>query len=469
LRTLFVNRSYYPDVEATGQLLTELCSDLARRHEITVIAGRPNFVNARHPLADRETHQGVEIVRVRNIRFNKISMAGRALGLASYLLLAFWAALRQKRPDAIVVETDPPALGALGALLKHWHRCPMIFYLQDLFPEVGLALGKFRPGPLTSFLRWLTNIGLRHADRVVVLGEDMKRLVLERGVAADRVVVIPNWADTQALRPTAGPNPLRAEWQVGERFVVMYSGNLGLSQGLDGVLDAAEALCDDPVTFLFVGEGGAKPRLIDRVAERKLSHVHFLPYQPKSRLGDSLAAADLHLIPMRRGLAGCMVPSKLYGILAVGRPYIAAVDADSEVAAVTAMHETGLRIEPESPAELVRTIRWCLAHRAELKGMGERGRKVAESYFDRARSVNLFEELLADLPGRTPQRRQQMSRSLSSSTAVASRPQENEQTSTPRTTWANGAAFPRSERLHPRSGGEPINGCATQLQNARVN
>jgi glycosyltransferase involved in cell wall biosynthesis len=397
LRTLFINRSYYPDVEATGQLLTELCGDLARQHDVTVIAGRPNFVAANKPLPFHETHQGVSVVRVRNLRFSKVGMAGRAAGLASYLLLAFWAALRQRRPDVIVVETDPPALGALGALLKWWHRCPMVFYLQDLFPEVGIALGKFRPGLLTSFLRWLTNVGLRHADRVVVLGEDMKRIVLQRGVTPERVAVIPNWADTRALRPTAGPNPLRAEWAEGGKFVVMYSGNLGLSQGLDGVLEVAAQLRDDPVTFLFVGEGAARPGLTARAAELGLQNVRFLPYQPKERLGQSLTAADLHLIPMRRGLAGCMVPSKLYGILAAGRAYVAAVDKDSEVAAVTAAHETGLRVEPEAPEDMVRAIRWCMEHPEELQAMGERGREVAETYFDRARSVALFDEVLSGL------------------------------------------------------------------------
>jgi glycosyltransferase involved in cell wall biosynthesis len=399
LRILFINRSYHPDVEATGQLLTELCGGLAGRHEITVIAGRPNFVAAR-ALPSRETHNGVDVVRVANLRFNKVGMAGRATGLASYLLLALWAALWQRRPDAVVVETDPPALGALGAVVKWWHRCPMVFYLQDLFPEVGIALGKFRPGPLTALLRWLTGVGLRHADRVVVLGEDMKRRVLKRGIAADRAVVIPNWADTRSLQPADGPNALRAEWGGDGRFVVMYSGNLGLSQGLDGVLEAAEMLRSEPVTFLFVGEGAAKARLVARAAERNLSHVRFLPYQPKARLGESLAAADLHLIPMKRGLAGCMVPSKLYGILAAARPYVAAVDADGEVAAVTAEHGTGLRIEPEKPDELARAVRWFLAHPGEGKAMGERGRKVAEMYFDRERSVALFDRLLAGLAPR---------------------------------------------------------------------
>jgi glycosyltransferase involved in cell wall biosynthesis len=398
VRFLFLNRSYYPDVEATGQLLSELCADLATSHEVAVIAGRPNFVIGTEVrgLIGKESHEGVEIVRVRNFRFKKVKLLGRIAGLLSYVLLAFWAALRQRRPDAIVVETDPPILGAMGAFLKWWHRCPLVFYLQDLFPEVGLITGRLRPGLMATFLRWMTQIGLRHADRVVVLGEDMRRRVLQRGVDPAKVAIVPNWADAEALRTDVLPNRLRKEWQV-EQFLVAYSGNIGLSQNLDQVLVAAELLRGEAVQFFFVGEGAAKDRLMAMANERQLDNVRFLPYQPKQRLGESLAAADVHLIPLQRGLAGYIVPSKLYGILAVGRPYIAAVEEDSEVATITLTERTGLRVEPDSPQELADAVRWCLTHRAELAEMGRRGRALAESRFDRRHSVAAFDRLLRDL------------------------------------------------------------------------
>jgi glycosyltransferase involved in cell wall biosynthesis len=399
LRVLFLNRSYYPDVEATGQLLTELCSDLAKRHEVTVVAGRPNFVAAKSKpgLVAREKHQEVTILRVRNFRFSKARMAGRALGLVSYLVLAFWAALRHKRPDAIVVETDPPFLAAAGALLKKWHRCPLIFYLQDLFPEVALILGKLRPGMTANVLRWMTQVGLRNADRVVVLGDDMKGRVVARGIDGGRIAIVPNWADTLAVQPSKGESPLRKEWGLEGRFVVMYSGNLGLSQSLDHVLVCAKQLANEPVVFLFVGEGAAKSRLMAWAKDQNLGNVRFLPYQPKERLGESLSAADVHLVPLQRGLAGYIVPSKLYGILAAGRPYIAAVDEDSEVAVITRQGETGMRVEPDSSSALVESIRWCLANRPALEAMGLRGRQYCLKHFDRSRSVSLFEDVLRGL------------------------------------------------------------------------
>lgn len=393
---LFINRSYWPDVEATGQLLTELCTDLARSHRVAVIAGRPNYVAGAPSKRwlQREVHDGVEILRVGNRTFTKTSLASRVIGLASFLLLAAWAAFGHRRPDVLIVETDPPVLGALGAALKWWHRRPLVYYLQDLYPEVGLVTGRLRPGPLTAFLRWATQLGLRRADCVIVLGEDMGERVRRRGIDPAKVAVVPNWADTRRLRPAASDNALRRAWQVDGRLVVMYSGNLGLTQNLDQVLDVAGELRDEPVEFVLVGEGAAKAQLMARAEERSLANVRFLPYQPRERLAESLSSADVHLIPLRRGLVGCLVPSKLYGILAVGRPYIAAVDADSDVAAVTRHGRCGLCIDPEDPEQLADSIRWCLAHRAELGEMGRRGRELGERCFDRAGAVHAFAEVL---------------------------------------------------------------------------
>src|SRR4029077_15791636 len=198
MRVLVFNRSYYPDVEATGQLLTELCTDLATRHAVHVVAGQPNFVAVTGGglgLLQEDHHEGVTVTRVRNLRFSKKSLLGRALGLLTYLLLAFWVGLKSGRPHVILVETDPPLLGLLGVLLGRWHRCPFIYYLQDLYPEVGLALGRLRPGIMTKTLYWATQIGLRGADRVIVLGEDMRAKVVNRGIAAEKTSLVPNWAD----------------------------------------------------------------------------------------------------------------------------------------------------------------------------------------------------------------------------------------------------------------------------------
>ena len=401
MNLLFLNRSYYPDVEATGQLLTELCGDLARQHRVAVVCGQPNFVTAsRRGLFERETHHNVSIIRVRNARFSKRSLLGRIAGLSGYLALAAWAAFGHERPDALIVETDPPVLGALGALLKSWHRCPLVYYLQDLYPEVGLATGRLKPGLLTVLLRWLTQFGFRQADRIVVLGEDMRERVARRGIDVKKIVIVPNWIDTRHVQPLSRISLLRQSWQLNGQFVVMYSGNLGLSQSLEEVLHAAKELHNEPLRFVFVGEGAAKASLQSTAAKLGLKNVTFLPYQAKEHLSESLGAADLHLIPLRRGLAGCIVPSKLYGILAAGKPYLAAVDADSEVARLTHAENTGLVIPPDSVRPLVEALRWCLTHRSELVAMGARGRTLAEQQFDRRLATSRFAAIIEEAVSR---------------------------------------------------------------------
>jgi glycosyltransferase involved in cell wall biosynthesis len=229
--------------------------------------------------------------------------------------------------------------------------------------------------------------------------------VLDRGIPAEKIVIIPNWVDVGIVRPLRGDNRLRKEWGLDGRFVVMYSGNLGLSQNLEQILLAARELRDEgercgdspPVHFLFVGEGAAKARLEARAVEWSLDNVSFRPYQPKAALSESLGVADVHLIPLQKGLAGCIVPSKLYGILAAGKPYIAAVDADSEVARITAEEKTGLVIPPDSTAELVAAVQWCLAHRDELEAMGEKGRQVAAANFDRSIATANFERVVCSV------------------------------------------------------------------------
>ena len=247
----------------------------------------------------------MRILRVRNSRFSKKSLLGRVCGLCGYLLLAAWAAFAERRPDVLVVETDPPLLGALGALLKGWHRCGFIYYLQDLYPEVGLALGSFRPGLLTWLLHGATQFGLRQADTIVVLGEDMRRRVLERGIAREKIVIIPNWVDAKRVRPEWGLERIANAVAVGRlvrRDVLRQPGTVAESRANPARRAATErrSRCDFSVrrrgsresTAGSAGDGvGAGKRVVPAVSA-------------EGNLSESLGVADVHLIPLQKGLAG---------------------------------------------------------------------------------------------------------------------------------------------------------------------
>ena len=399
-RVLFLNRSYWPDAEATGQLLTELCEDGARQFAITVIAGQPNQ-NPDQSSFRRigiERRHGVEIRRVPNLRLPKASFVGRAANMISYLFMATAAALAVPKPAIVVVETDPPLLALLGSFLKHWHGCRLVVYLQDIYPDIAVSLGKLRDRAWVRWLRRLMFGVYRRADRVVVLSDDMLSLLTRSGVSPDRLVRIPNWIDTTCVVPQKQANRFRQRHGIDGQFVVMYSGNMGLAQPLDNVLAAAEQLRDDPdIAFYLVGDGVSRPRLEALARKRELKNVHFLPYQPKSELASSLSAANVHLVLLDPRTSQQLMPSKLYGVLASGTPVLAAAPEGSELARITRQERVGLVVPCDGAEALAGAIRWSATNREEVEAMGRRARALAVEQYDRAKVTNGFRQMLAEL------------------------------------------------------------------------
>lgn len=397
-RILFLNRSYWPEIEATGQLLTELLEDLGKQFEVAVIPGQPNQnpEHAAYSAVGFQRRNGVAIHRVFNTRFPKRRLLGRAINLASYCLWAFGTALFLERPEIIVVETDPPVLSLLGDFLRHWHGCKLVVYLQDIYPDLAVVLGKFPDSWWVRRLRALLFRVYRDADRVVVLSRDMQTLLVESGVPARKVACIPNWVDAQTVYPVKADNPFRLRHNINGEFVVMYSGNLGLTQRLEHVLHAAQRLRDRPdVMLFFVGDGALKRSLEQQAHELQLENVRFVDYQSRGDLAQSLSAADVHLVPLHPQLARCLMPSKLYGILASGTAVLAPAPAQSELGQTVREQGVGLVVSPEDPHALADAIRWCADHRDEVQRMGASARALAVANYDRPRVTARFAELLS--------------------------------------------------------------------------
>ena len=371
-RVLFLNRSFWPDREATGQFLTELCDDLSQDHEITIVAGPSYHTNqkdhAGFRLWSRERRGKVSIIRTWGTRFSKTNLAGRLVNLGTYYLLAAIVAFRLPRPDVIVAETDPPLLGALAAVLKRRWGCRLVYNVRDLYPDIAEVTGGVRSPFLLDLLRRGNDYAYERADLIVTLGHDMAQRIIDKGVPRDKVVVVPDWVDCGRIHPLES-NSFRRSF--GDKFVVMYSGNMGLSQQLEAVLEAADRLRDDKrILFALIGEGARKKWLQERARAMGLSNVTFLPYQPLENLGESLSAADLHLIPLAPGAAGCLVPSKIYGILAAGRPFIAMMEDNAEVAQIAREDAVGFVVRPGDVDALVGAIREAVDAPERLKQMG---------------------------------------------------------------------------------------------------
>jgi colanic acid biosynthesis glycosyl transferase WcaI len=397
---LFLNRSYWPDAEATGQLLTELCEDLANAFEVTVIAGQPNQNPADIPFKSwgRQRRAGVTIRRVPHLRLEKRSLVGRGLNMLTYFVSAAVIAMFAVRPAVVVVETDPFLLAFLGRFLQWRHRCRLVVYLQDIYPDIAVAIGRVRDGWLTRVLRRLLFAVYRCADRVVVLGQDMRAVLTEARIPPERIAVLPNWVDTARIFPAPAPNQFREREGLSGRFVVMYSGNLGLCQNLDEVLEAAKLLRKrENIQLMFIGDGASRARLEKAARDRQLDNVRFLPYQPKNELAQSLSAADLQLVPVDPRITGCLVPSKLYGILAAGVPVLAIADERSEVSRVVRESATGQVVPPGNPELLAESIGWFADHPRERKAMGCRARQLAVQEYDRKMATGRFGKLIGEV------------------------------------------------------------------------
>lgn len=412
LRVCFFNRSYWPDLGATGQLLTELAEDLARGYNcrVSVVAGRP-LLGAK---ADRwrarpwwpvrrEDHHGVQIFRAGGTALQPRRFAARATNYVSYFLSACLAGVMVPPPQVVVALTDPPIIGLAALLTARRSGAKFVFLCQDVFPQVAHLLMDFQNETLNRVLDRVNRLLIRQADRVVVLGETMRaRLIAEKGADPHKLAVIHNWADCSAIAPKLKRNAFSWAHGLADTFVVMHSGNIGLSQGLETVVEAAAQLQEYPdIRVVFVGEGVKKPSLEHRVQAMGLQNVRFLPYQLKEGLRDSFASANVFIVSLNRGLAGYIVPSKLYGILAAGRPYVAAVEESCEVATITRRYDAGLLAAPGDAKELADKILTLYHDRDLAQRLGANARQAALA-FDRPLQVHAYYSLFRQLADASP-------------------------------------------------------------------
>ena len=354
---VFTNRVYPPVGGATGELLKELAEGLAGDGaRVVVVTSRAE--EDKRP-RDQETKglgvvNGVEVIRVGAARFTRASHARRAWSYLTLYPQLMWQVWKLGKVDAVVSMTDPPMQVAAVALASCRAK-KKIHWAQDVYPELAEELGVIpRCGLLARVLRSISTWALRRQDEVVAVGRCMRERLVRRGVDAGKIEVIPNWssvgvvsaAEVQAMRERLGWNG---------KFIALYSGNIGLAHDFETLVGAAKLLEGGGVQMVFAGEG---PRLAQlRRDTAGLAHVGFLPPQPKEHLSSFLAAADLHLVSVRSGLEGLVVPSKAYGILAAGRPIFYVGGAGSEVAGVIAESGCGVVIPNGDAVGLAEAIK----------------------------------------------------------------------------------------------------------------
>ena len=404
MRLLFINRFFHPDQSATAQMLTDLAEGLAvSGTAVTVLTGRLGYLGGETAVPSEEQYKGVTVRRVWSTRFGRQSALGRLFDYLSFYLSSVWAAVQTRDVDCVVVLSDPPILSVQAVLLGRLKGWKTVCWLQDVFPEIAVRADTLREGLRARLLRWAANWSLRSSDRVIVVGRCMERCLLAFGLQRDRLVLIPNWADGDHLTPVAPEdNWFRKQHGLEGQIVVMYSGNLGVVHETEALIPLIHYLRGmREVCFLFVGEGQGKTRLQNWASQEKLESVRFLRYQNKEHLRYSLSAGDIHLVTLRSKMEGLSVPSKVYGIMAVGRPVVFIGPDGSEVASLIRESGCGEVFSPQESEKAALAILHLVQDYRRRENLGSAGRRYFESFLDKRCAIQRFQTVFQDMMAET--------------------------------------------------------------------
>jgi colanic acid biosynthesis glycosyl transferase WcaI len=379
MHILLFNEYYPPDTSATAKMALQVAETLAERHQVTVLAGRPSYdPDEFYPYSflRRDTRNNVIVERVGSTAYPRREMKKRVSNYLSYLALADPRALAL-RADVVLAMTDPPVAGIAGAFVAEITGRPFVYNIRDLYPDMAIGGDIVKQNSWVERWEELHRRALRKATRIIVLGEDMRDRILSKGVSPDRVVVVRDGATFPGTAPQPNDSVVE-EIRCGFPFVAVHAGNLGFYGAWTTLLQAAEILRNEKSGFVFIGDGANRSAL--QAQASALSNVRFLPFRPAGEVPQVMAAGDVHVVTVRRGLEGVVVPSKLYSILAAGRPVLAVAAPGSDVARIVSESGCGLVADPDDPdavAAAVRELRSAPVHLAE---MGRRARVAAQKY-----------------------------------------------------------------------------------------
>jgi glycosyltransferase involved in cell wall biosynthesis len=401
MHIVLLNQAFAPDVVATAQMSKDLADELVRRgHRVTAVASRSIYGKKGAVLPRREMLDGIDVRRPGVSLFGKAGPIARVIDFGLFYALASLRVLTLDKPDVVVSFTTPPYIAITGIVTRWVRGASAAHWVMDLYPDVMIASGMMKPkGVVTRLLESVSRWAFNHSDINVVLGRCMRDRVLAKGVDASKVVHIPVWADLSGITGIArDQSKYRTTWQLGDAFTVMYSGNLGIGHDAQTMCRAMEILRDrDDIRFVFVGDGKRRKEVEAFIAEKKLTNVRWFAYVPREDLGQSLAAADVHLVSVREGVEGIMVPSKLFGIMAAGRASIYIGNPGSEVAQVLREHDAGVCVREGDAQGLADAIVRMKDDATGTRAMGDRARASVAGRYDKSSACARWAELLEKL------------------------------------------------------------------------
>lgn len=403
LRLVVLCPHFAPDLAPTGVVMTRIVTELAARgHELHVVTSLPWYRNhAIEPgwggrLWRTEKTDWGSIIRVHPFPGkSKSNLLRRALG---FIAFSYAVGIRSVHADGFPFKVDgvlamspPLTLGLTGWFTKIIRRAPLVFNIQDVFPDAAIQTGAISNKKIIAAAKWLERVSYQRSDAVVLLSSDLRTNIANKIDMKfhDRLHVIPNFVDTIAITPQNRMTAYRTELGIGDQLVVMYAGNVGFSQSLNLVAEAAAKFPE--IAFVINGDGSARKKLQQDCAQ--LANVYFGDYQPIERLSEVLATGDIHLVPLRAGLASVSVPSKSYSILAAGRPMLAAIDLNTEIPKMLRESGAGIAVEPDNAPAFIEALGQLVSNRELLLEMGARGRNWVETHASPASVAAQYEAI----------------------------------------------------------------------------
>ncbi len=390
MKIVFINQFFWPDSSATSQQLTDLATGLAGRgHEIAVICGDGGYAEA----AGGE-QPPVEILRVRSLPFAR-GLVGRVLSYLSFYVSAFFRALTMKRADVVVSLTTPPLISLLGSMVKILRGSRHFIWEQDIYPDVAISLNYFQAGGIADrVVGLLADFSRRHADGILALGTCMRDRLIDRGVPAEKIYITENWANGEAITPMVRPGDP-------SRLVVLYSGNFGLAHDIDTLAGAMLQLKDDPrFHFIFVGSGNKRHQLAKFCAENDIHSLELRPYVARDKLNEGLAVGDIGLVTQSDDCWGSVVPSKVYGILAAGRPVLFIGPRRATPARTIDLHRCGWHVNCGDVEGLTELLLDLASDLRAVRAAGVRARQALMEQYDLPLGVARIARILEGRDGK---------------------------------------------------------------------
>jgi len=404
MRIMIFGGHYEPDLGPSAPLFTMLCENLVRLgHHVTMITMVPHYPSGRVPPEFRgewlrkTVENGVEVIRVGLPSVDRAKLPQRFLQFICYQVGTTWAGL-WKQYDVVLAASSSLTVWLPFASMVALRRKPAIYSIYDVYPNVGITLGIFRHKPVIEFVKSMERFCLKHATKVRIISDSFRPNLHTLGVHDEKLVLVYDWVDTDLIHPLPRNNAFARKQELTGKFVILYAGNLGMSQGLEHVILAANILREhQDITFVFVGDGTNRERLIAEAKQLQLPNVKFIPLQPRQRLPEVLASADVSLVSLKRGIGKESLPSKTYSILASGRPIVACVDEDSETRKLIMRAEAGLCVLPENPSELVEAILILKKDYKLCERMGHNGRNWAENHHSPQFGAKQIEKIMLEI------------------------------------------------------------------------